>query len=85
MQTLVNGLQSEYLYSLDRELANFEKNISEVRCFCGGNHLPQDHARFAEGMPQDPVDLVDDLLNLGGESHQSRDDRGSIFGLRRWE
>jgi nitrate/nitrite transport system substrate-binding protein len=65
MQTLVNGLQSEYLYSLDRELANFEKNISEVRCFCGGNHLPQDHARFAEGMPQDPVDLVDDLLKMG--------------------
>ena len=65
MQTLENGIKSEYLYSLDQELANFEKNISEVRCFCGGDHLPEDHARFAEGMPQDPVDLVDDLLKMG--------------------
>lgn len=34
-------------------------------CPCGGEHLPLDHWRYAEGMPQDPVDLIDDLVKMG--------------------
>jgi NMT1-like family/Binding-protein-dependent transport system inner membrane component len=38
---------------------------SEVRCDCGGNHLPQDHWEFLESMPQRPTDMVDDLIKMG--------------------
>jgi hypothetical protein len=38
---------------------------SEVRCDCGGNHLPQDHWEFLESMSQRPTDMVDDLIKMG--------------------
>jgi nitrate/nitrite transport system substrate-binding protein len=38
---------------------------SGLRCACGGEHLSQDHAEFFAGMPQDPVDLIDDLMQMG--------------------
>lgn len=32
---------------------------------CGGQHLTQDHWEFLQTMPQDPVDMVDDLVKMG--------------------
>ncbi len=54
MRTLLESMASN-VYSLDRL----------VQCGCGGNHLPADHWRFIEGMPQDPAELVDDLIKMG--------------------
>ncbi|MEB3337359.1 MAG: CmpA/NrtA family ABC transporter substrate-binding protein [Leptolyngbyaceae bacterium] len=34
-------------------------------CPCGGSHLPQDHWQAAEGMPQDPADMINDLVKMG--------------------
>ncbi len=34
-------------------------------CSCGGDHLPQDHWRFFESMPQSPTDLISDLIKMG--------------------
>ncbi len=53
--TLLNSLKNSGVYSLD--------NL--VNCFCGGLHAPEDHWQFIEGMPQDPVDLIDDYYNMG--------------------
>jgi nitrate/nitrite transport system substrate-binding protein len=38
---------------------------SDIKCDCGGNHLPQDHWEFLESMPQRPTDMVDDLIKMG--------------------
>ncbi|NER83234.1 MAG: ABC transporter substrate-binding protein, partial [Leptolyngbya sp. SIO1D8] len=32
---------------------------------CGGQHLTSDHLAFMQTMPQDPVDMVDDLVKMG--------------------
>ncbi len=32
---------------------------------CGGAHLTQSHWEFLQTMPQDPVDMVDDLMRMG--------------------
>ncbi|NET34606.1 MAG: ABC transporter substrate-binding protein [Cyanothece sp. SIO1E1] len=32
---------------------------------CGGQHLTRDHLEFMQTMPQDPVDMVDDLVKMG--------------------
>jgi nitrate/nitrite transport system substrate-binding protein len=40
-------------------------SASSMQCPCGGSHLPHDHWQFVEGMPQDPVDLIDDLIKMG--------------------
>lgn len=32
---------------------------------CGGVHLSQDHWKFMADMPQDPIDLIDDLTKMG--------------------
>lgn len=37
----------------------------DTRCYCGGNHLPQDHWDFLESMPHDPVDWMSDLVKMG--------------------
>lgn len=38
----------------------------EMMCMvCGGFHMTQDHWKFLQTMPQDPVDLIDDLVNMG--------------------
>lgn len=34
-------------------------------CSCGGYHLPEDHWRYTEGMPDNPTDLVEDLIKMG--------------------
>ncbi len=38
----------------------------ELACLvCGGSHLTQDHWEFMQTMPQDPVDMIDDLAKMG--------------------
>lgn len=32
---------------------------------CGGVHFTQDHSQFMQTMPQDPLDMVDDLVKMG--------------------
>lgn len=36
-----------------------------LSCPCGGYHLPDDHWRYTEGMPDNPADLVEDLIKMG--------------------
>lgn len=40
-------------------------SLPSFNCPCGGTHPSEDHWRFMEGMPQDPIDLVDDLIKMG--------------------
>lgn len=44
-------------------------NLSELNLWCmvcGGFHLTADHWKFmAEDMPQDPVEMIDDLIKMG--------------------
>lgn len=45
-----------------------DRVVSEIQStctICGGQHLDMDHWRFMETMPQDPVDMVDDLVKMG--------------------
>ncbi len=38
----------------------------ELACVvCGGAHLTQDHWEFMQTMPQDPIDMIDDLAKMG--------------------
>ncbi|MBE9032757.1 ABC transporter substrate-binding protein [filamentous cyanobacterium LEGE 11480] len=38
----------------------------ELKCVvCGGQHFTRDHWEFMQTMPQDPVDMVDDLVKMG--------------------
>ncbi len=38
----------------------------ELACMvCGGQHHTQDHWEFMQTMPQDPVDMIDDLVKMG--------------------
>lgn len=38
----------------------------QLKCIiCGGFHLTRDHYEFMQTMPQDPVDMVDDLVKMG--------------------
>ena len=38
----------------------------EMICMvCGGFHMTQDHWKFLQTMPQEPVDLIDDLVKMG--------------------
>ncbi|OKH27372.1 ABC transporter substrate-binding protein [Chroogloeocystis siderophila] len=39
--------------------------LDKLRCSCGRFHASEDHWRFIEGMPQDPADLVADLIAMG--------------------
>lgn len=55
MTTRSEFLNAEGAYSLETLAA----------CACGGAHPQKDHAKFIEGMPQDPADLVDDLIKMG--------------------
>ncbi|MCU0550824.1 MAG: ABC transporter substrate-binding protein [Leptolyngbya sp. Prado105] len=58
MPTSLELSQSNRTYSLDPW-------TSSMFCSCGGTHFAEDHWKFIEGMPQDPVDLVDDLIQMG--------------------
>ncbi|MBL1177270.1 ABC transporter substrate-binding protein [Pantanalinema sp. GBBB05] len=42
-----------------------QPDIELSRCPCGGTHLPYDHWQAAEGMPQSPTELIDDLMRMG--------------------
>ena len=43
------------------ELSDFE-----LACIiCGGTHLTRDHWEFMQTMPQDPIDMIDDLVHMG--------------------
>ena len=43
-------------------------DLSDLELFCvvcGGFHMTQDHWKYLQTMPQDPVDLIDDLIKMG--------------------
>ncbi|MBD3883666.1 ABC transporter substrate-binding protein [Phormidium tenue FACHB-886] len=42
-----------------------QPKVELSRCPCGGTHFPQDHWQAAEGMPHNPVELIDDLVKMG--------------------
>lgn len=37
----------------------------QLKCSCGRMHLPHNHDYHALGMPEDPIDLAEDLLKMG--------------------
>ena len=39
--------------------------FAQTVCSCGGSHLPQDHWQYTEGMPDNPIDLIEDLIKMG--------------------
>lgn len=47
-------LETDNLYSL-----------SAFTCACGALHRSPDHCQFLESLPQDPLELVDDLIKMG--------------------
>lgn len=53
---------------------------------CGGHHLTNDHSRFmADEMPQDPLEMIDDLIKMGVYKPQAFDfaDRINSADLRK--
>ena len=62
-------------------LTDFEKAC----LFCGGAHLTQSHMDFIQTMPQDPVDMVDDLMKMGLYKQQQIQaaDRVDAYELRK--
>ncbi|MBW4464926.1 MAG: ABC transporter substrate-binding protein [Pegethrix bostrychoides GSE-TBD4-15B] len=42
-----------------------QRQVELSRCPCGGTHFPQDHWQAAEGMPQEPAALINDLIRMG--------------------
>lgn len=42
-------------------------------CSCGAGHLPEDHQLAAIGMPDDPIELMDDLMRMGHYSDNAID------------
>ncbi|WP_036945614.1 CmpA/NrtA family ABC transporter substrate-binding protein [Pseudanabaena sp. PCC 6802] len=38
---------------------------SLVKCSCGGSHVEDEHWKFVSEMPQDPIDLIDDFVEMG--------------------
>ncbi|MEM1254554.1 MAG: CmpA/NrtA family ABC transporter substrate-binding protein [Cyanobacteria bacterium P01_H01_bin.21] len=52
---------------------------------CGGAHLTQSHMEFIQTMPQDPVDMVDDLMKMGLYKQQQLQaaDRVNAYELRK--
>lgn len=55
MMTRIESLGASGVYSLE----------TSALCPCGGSHLSSDHRKYLEGMPQDPADLVSDLIKMG--------------------
>ena len=52
---------------------------------CGGAHLTKSHWEFLQTMPQDPVDMVDDLMKMGLYKQQQLQaaDRVNAYELRK--
>lgn len=48
-------------------------SLSAALCGCGAAHLPEDHWQATFGMPEDPIDLVGDLVRMGHYSGESID------------
>jgi nitrate/nitrite transport system substrate-binding protein len=44
---------------------SYDSLDSSPCCPRGGTHLPADHWRFVEGMPSDPIALIEDLARMG--------------------
>lgn len=42
-----------------------QPEVTLSRCPCGGSHFPADHWQAAEGMPQEPSELINDLMRMG--------------------
>lgn len=40
-------------------------NSNNICQDCGGSHLTDDHWKFMQDMPQDPVNMIDDLAKMG--------------------
>ncbi|MEM6252273.1 MAG: CmpA/NrtA family ABC transporter substrate-binding protein [Cyanobacteria bacterium P01_D01_bin.156] len=58
----------------------------EMACLiCGGAHLTKSHMDFIQTMPQDPVDMVDDLMKMGLYKQQQIEaaDRVNAYELRK--
>ncbi|MEM7796894.1 MAG: CmpA/NrtA family ABC transporter substrate-binding protein [Cyanobacteria bacterium P01_C01_bin.118] len=58
----------------------------EMACLiCGGAHLTKSHMEFMQTMPQDPVDMVDDLMKMGLYKKQQFQaaDRVNAYELRK--
>ncbi|MEM9265429.1 MAG: CmpA/NrtA family ABC transporter substrate-binding protein [Cyanobacteria bacterium P01_F01_bin.13] len=58
----------------------------EIACLiCGGAHLTKSHMEFMQTMPQDPVDMVDDLMKMGLYKKQQIQtaDRVNAYELRK--
>ncbi len=52
---------SERSISDNKKLSNLQPS-----CYiCGKQHFSRDHSQFLESMPSDPIDLVDDLVEMG--------------------
>ncbi|MEB3230569.1 MAG: CmpA/NrtA family ABC transporter substrate-binding protein [Leptolyngbyaceae bacterium] len=50
--------------SLDCDRGNLSD--FELACIiCGGSHLTRDHWEFMQTMPQEPIDMIDDLVRMG--------------------
>ncbi|MEO1622661.1 MAG: CmpA/NrtA family ABC transporter substrate-binding protein, partial [Cyanobacteria bacterium J06632_3] len=58
----------------------------EMACIiCGGAHLTQSHWEFMQTMPQEPVNMIDDLLKMGLYKQQQVQaaDRVNAYELRK--
>ena len=56
----------EVLQGLDNsDRLHHLSNLSPSCDVCGKQHFSTDHSEFMQSMPQDPVDLVDDLVKMG--------------------
>lgn len=63
MAGLLESFQKQKIYSLD----------SLIRCNCGASHSAEEHWKFIEGMPQDPADIVKDLIEMGHYKRETLD------------
>ncbi|MEB3210248.1 MAG: CmpA/NrtA family ABC transporter substrate-binding protein [Leptolyngbyaceae bacterium] len=52
---------------------------------CGGAHLARDHWEFMQSMPQDPIDMLDDLVKMGlyKDSQLKAADKLNSYELRK--
>ena len=50
---------------LSDKLAYENSDLQQNCSFCGGMHLAADHSKYIADMPQDPADLINDLLRMG--------------------
>jgi nitrate/nitrite transport system substrate-binding protein len=61
--TLISAQQT--LQGLGRSGSGSLSNLQSLCNVCGKQHASDDHSQFMQSMPQDPLDLVDDLVKMG--------------------